>query len=279
MKKLSIITINFNNRDGLRKTIESVVNQTWQDFEYIVIDGGSTDGSVEVIKEFADRIDYWVSEPDKGIYNAMNKGIDQAKGEYSLFLNSGDKLTHWGILENIRHRLASTDLVIGLLRIANSNKIAYRDIAHPITFHTLYQGSLPHPSTFIRSQLCKRLHFDEKYKIVSDWKFFVQAIVIENCTYNIIQDVITEFEEGGISGNLKNCFKERNQILQELFPQRILQDYHTKIYGDTYEDKLYIAIKKHKLHKMFYILNLAIIKTYAIFNKKSRWIKEFPFVI
>ena len=88
--KLSVITINFNNRDGLRKTIESVVNQTYNDFEYIIIDGGSTDGSVDVIKEYADRIDYWVSEPDKGIYNAMNKGIDVAKGEYCIFMNSGD---------------------------------------------------------------------------------------------------------------------------------------------------------------------------------------------
>ena len=88
--KLSVITINFNNRDGLRKTIESVVKQTYKDFEYIIIDGGSTDGSVDVIKEYADKIDYWVSEPDKGIYNAMNKGIDVAKGEYCIFMNSGD---------------------------------------------------------------------------------------------------------------------------------------------------------------------------------------------
>ena len=82
--KLSVITINYNNRDGLKKTIESVVNQTYKDFEYIIIDGGSTDGSVEVLKEYSDKIDYWVSEPDKGIYNAMNKGIDIAKGEYVM---------------------------------------------------------------------------------------------------------------------------------------------------------------------------------------------------
>ena len=87
--KLSVITINYNNRDGLHKTIASVVNQSWREFEYIVIDGGSTDGSVDVIKSFADRIDYWVSEPDKGIYNAMNKGIDVAQGEYCIFINSG----------------------------------------------------------------------------------------------------------------------------------------------------------------------------------------------
>ena len=90
MKKISIITINYNNCEGLRRTIESVVNQTCRDFEYIIIDGGSTDGSVDVIKRYADNIDYWVSEPDKGIYNAMNKGIRMATGDYVQILNSGD---------------------------------------------------------------------------------------------------------------------------------------------------------------------------------------------
>ena len=88
--KYSIITINYNNRDGLEKTIQSVINQTCQDFEFIIIDGGSTDGSVDIIKKYNDRINYWVSEPDKGIYNAMNKGILQAHGEYLNFMNSGD---------------------------------------------------------------------------------------------------------------------------------------------------------------------------------------------
>ncbi|MDR2910496.1 MAG: glycosyltransferase [Bacteroidales bacterium] len=90
--KLSIITINLNNVAGLQKTIESVVKQTFTDYEYIVIDGGSTDGSADIIKQHANKITYWVSEPDKGIYNAMNKGIRVAKGEYCLFLNSGDWL-------------------------------------------------------------------------------------------------------------------------------------------------------------------------------------------
>ena len=79
--KLSIITVNYNNREGLQRTIDSVVSQTFRDFEWIVIDGGSTDGSKELIKQYADHFSYWVSEPDKGIYNAMNKGILKATGE------------------------------------------------------------------------------------------------------------------------------------------------------------------------------------------------------
>ena len=87
--KLSIITVNLNNRDGLQRTIDSVVSQTFTDYEWIVIDGGSTDGSRELIGQHQDRFAYWCSEPDKGIYNAMNKGIAHAKGEWLQFLNSG----------------------------------------------------------------------------------------------------------------------------------------------------------------------------------------------
>lgn len=90
--KLSVITINYNNCDGLRKTIESVVNQTCRDFEYIIIDGGSTDGSVDVIKQYADKINYWVSEPDKGIYHAMNKGISLPLRIYISIANLARKL-------------------------------------------------------------------------------------------------------------------------------------------------------------------------------------------
>ncbi len=105
IKKLSIITINYNNLEGLKSTVESVINQTWQEFEYIIIDGGSTDGSVCYIDNNSEHIDYWVSEPDKGIYNAMNKGIKVAKGDFLLFLNSGDFLTDREILDVVNKRL------------------------------------------------------------------------------------------------------------------------------------------------------------------------------
>ena len=94
--KYSIITINYNNCDGLRKTIESVISQSYKDYEFIIIDGGSTDGSRDVIEQHSRSIDYWVSEPDKGVYNAMNKGIRQAKGDY---LNFKTKLYHLSCLK------------------------------------------------------------------------------------------------------------------------------------------------------------------------------------
>lgn len=100
MTKLSIITINLNNREGLQKTMASVLCQTFTDYEYIIIDGGSTDGSVDLIKKFADKITYWVSEPDKGIYDAMNKGLDAASGEWINFMNAGDVFYDSKVLKN-----------------------------------------------------------------------------------------------------------------------------------------------------------------------------------
>ena len=85
--KLSIITVNFNDAEGLERTIKSVISQTFHDYEFIIIDGGSTDGSVDVIKKYEDHIDYWISEKDGGIYQGMNKGLRQASGEYLNFLN------------------------------------------------------------------------------------------------------------------------------------------------------------------------------------------------
>ncbi|MEG1573526.1 MAG: glycosyltransferase family 2 protein, partial [Bacteroidales bacterium] len=93
MSKLSIITINLNDAAGIEKTLKSIwEKQSFRDFEHIVIDGGSKDGSVEVIKKYEKNLAYWISEPDKGIYNAMNKGIAKATGEYLLFINGGDWL-------------------------------------------------------------------------------------------------------------------------------------------------------------------------------------------
>ena len=114
--KLTIITINYNNLEGLKRTVESVLNQTWQEFEYIVIDGGSNDGSAEYIESQSEHIDYWVSEPDKGIYNAMNKGIAKARGEYLLFLNSGDHLYSAKVLEENYGKIADFDLIYFNLR-------------------------------------------------------------------------------------------------------------------------------------------------------------------
>ena len=119
--KISIITVNYNNLEGLQRTFNSVFNQTWKEFEYVVIDGGSTDGSKELIEKYNDKIDYWVSESDNGIYNAMNKGIKKAKGEYLLFLNSGDNLFNHTVLEENHSVIKEMDLIYFNLEFKRNN--------------------------------------------------------------------------------------------------------------------------------------------------------------
>lgn len=172
--KISIITINYNNKNGVEKTISSVVSQTYKDIQYIIIDGASTDGSVEVIKKYHENIDYWISEPDRGIYNAMNKGILKATGDYVLFLNSGDYLISSDIIDDISHELDSNeDIVFGLLKTYPSGIIGYTDIHLPLTLLDFFKSSpIPHPASFIKRELFQKINYDESLKIVADWSFF-----------------------------------------------------------------------------------------------------------
>ena len=274
--KLSVITINFNNRDGLRKTIESVVNQTFKDFEYIIIDGGSTDGSVEVIKEYADRIDYWVSEPDKGIYNAMNKGIDVAKGEYCNFMNSGDVFVNNNILLEIEDLLIDVGIVYGRAVYSDGRMALERqsDIPDLIYF---FSNTISHQASFISTKMLKRYHYDESLRIVSDWKFFVQAFVLEQCSYRNVDKIINVQESVGASLCLDLIKEERTVVLNELFPDNILKACDKLIYGDTWEEKLYIGIRQSKLSSIMYTINVLILRFISLFSRQRNWVDDFPF--
>lgn len=245
---LSIITINRNNAEGLRKTIESVVSQTYTDFEYIIIDGASTDDSVNIIKEYAeatlpcgeglgDRL-YWVSEPDKGIYNAMNKGILKAKGEYLLFLNSGDWLVDENKIQLMVNNLNNEDILIANMYLVDddhSKKNNYIGI-YPndysndeITAIDLIFGAIPHNTSFIKKDLfLKNGLYDETYQIVSDWKFLIKNIVFNNASTKVLRNIfVTNFDMSGIStNNIELNQKERELVLNEFFSSTILKDYN-----------------------------------------------------
>ena len=150
--KLSIITINYNNCNGLAETIRSVEGQTLKDFEWVVVDGVSTDGSRDLIEAHADSFSYWVSEPDNGIYHAMNKGIKEAGGEYLLFLNSGDMLADNQVVEHVVPSLHDFDFVVGNIyksdnlgvKAFDENNLSSQRLPFMLTI-----SSLPHQSTFI----------------------------------------------------------------------------------------------------------------------------------
>ena len=220
--KLSIITINYNNARGLERTIKSVICQTFTNYEYIIVDGGSTDGSLEVINKYADHISKWVSEPDEGIYNAMNKGTRMASGEYFNYMNSGDCFCDAHVLEDIFLSNNNSDIITGMHEpngIRNVGK-------NGITMLSLYKWAIDHQASFIRRELCIKHPYDEKYKIVSDWKFFIEVLIFDNCSFKYIERNIVKVESGGISETQHQLdSQERNAVLHELLPPRILCDY------------------------------------------------------
>lgn len=220
-KKLTIITINCNNLGGLQRTVESVVNQTWQEFEYIVIDGGSTDGSAAFLASCSDTIDYWVSEPDNGIYNALNKGIQKATGEYLLFLNSGDHFFSAAVLENNVHYLVNYDIIAFEIHMLGLGHDFIHKHPDELLFSFLFEETFAHQSVVIRRTLFDTVgRYDENLKIVADWKFFIHAIASGH-TYKSVHEVLSVFYFDGISASAEGTFtriREREKVLQEEFP-------------------------------------------------------------
>lgn len=281
--KISIITINFNNKKGLEATIASVISQTYKDIQYIVIDGASTDGSFDILKHNTKNIDFWISEKDSGIYNAMNKGIDKAIGDYLLFLNSGDCLhSKYTISDCIQYLTTNEDLIIGQVKFIPSGRIGWDDIKSPLTMKDFYVGGpIPHQACFIKHKLFDNLRYDEGFKIVSDWKFFMQVVVFKGCSYKIIKNIISDFEEGGISSDRYACDKERNLVLKQLLPKAILQDYWNFSNGYGIEKNNYISFfsdiqKYNSLYcRYVYLIILWITKALSWIKPSLRFAREY----
>lgn len=220
--KISVITISYNNKEGLKKTLDSVISQDYTDFEYIIIDGGSNDGSKELLEQYADKITYWVSEPDKGIYNAMNKGILAATGEYLIFINSGDHFFNENSLATGSEYLGQKEVVYSDLNVIGHSLLDKFVYPLVLSFSYFYESSLPHPATFIKRTAFKKCGlYDENLKIVSDWKWFMNAICIYNCSYTHIPEVISTFYFDGISSQksyLNQINAEKNMVLTSQYP-------------------------------------------------------------
>jgi glycosyltransferase involved in cell wall biosynthesis len=232
--KLSIITINYNNAAGLKKTLDSVVVQTYTDFEHIIVDGASTDGSVDEIigysqSPIANRHKIiWLSEPDKGIYNAMNKGIRMAKGEYLLFLNSGDALENAEVVENFYKADIKTDIATGIEKEGNGHLI-YPKKEEELSYSFFYDDTLMHQSTFIRRDAFERFGmYNEDNRIVSDWEWFFNAIMKQDASYEPLDFVVALFDGEGISNSkrvLQSHNEEREGVRQRILP-RVRGDYN-----------------------------------------------------
>lgn len=270
--KLSIITINYNHADGLRRTIESVVAQTSKDYEFIVIDGGSTDGSVDVIKEYADKIDYWVSESDGGIYPAMNKGVRAAHGEYCIFMNSGDEFFKKDVIESMVNLQINEDIVCGDICFGEKNISPNPD---KVTMRTFYKHTLYHQASFIKTKLLRDYPYDETMRSAADWKFFMHELIFRNASYRHIPIVIARFEDGGVS--MTNCDVSRKELWNELkacFPERVLTDYEDYVFGNTPYRKMFTKVEQiPPIRKIIYRTNVLLLKLLNL-KLKSNWIKK-----
>ena len=223
--KLSIITINYNNKAGLQRTIDSVICQTCKDFEWIVIDGGSTDGSKQLIEQYQSHSAYWCSEPDNGIYHAMNKGIAHSSGNYLLFLNSGDCLHDKYVLKRFCDEQYDVDIVAGIsvnMETGEPMKNFHSDIACQ-----LFYDSLNHQATFIKRELFDNYRYNEENKIVSDWEFFLHAILIDGCSFIYSDMVVANFDVTGISNQSQWEIiqkEERKKVLEKYFSSYVRHD-------------------------------------------------------
>lgn len=222
MNRFSIITINLNNYDGLIKTFASVFSQSYPNLQYIVIDGGSTDESVQLIKENEHRINYWESKQDKGIYNAMNKGLAKANGDYILFLNSGDILVDENVLNKMKTELTGEQIIYTDFLITSPHRIYTRKFLEKPGYNFFVTDSLPHSGAVFTKRdgfTGELATYDENLKIASDWKWFMEAILIYRYSYKYIPMVSCIFDYTGISAlNPDFLRNEKASEFEKLFP-------------------------------------------------------------
>ena len=212
--KLSVITVNYNNAAELQRTFQSVAEQSFTDFEYLVIDGGSTDDSINQVKAYAAHIDYWISEPDGGIYDAMNKGISQAKGDYCLFLNAGDTLNNEHSLRDAAACL-NHDFVCGSAQLVYANASAAWNpptMVDELFFRRRY--SICHQALFIRTRLLKNRPYRTCYRIAADFEQIFYEVVVNKASYAAIGTVICNYDMSGVSANAQRSDEEKKRIVR-----------------------------------------------------------------
>ena len=294
MTILSIITINYNDAEGLRKTLASVAAQTYKGIEHVIVDGGSTDGSVEVIRAYADTQAAhpvkWVSEKDKGIYNAMNKGIEIALGKrivsddhtstpisnnqlpiaqanYIQILNSGDILAADDVTERMMAALANNSAILygNMIKVNAQGKVVGKSGYTEYSLRQFYSSTLNHDCAYIRRDLFEEYGlYDEHLKIVSDWKWYLQAIGLGKVKPDYVDIDVTIFDDGGISETnipLRNA--ERRQVLEELLPPAVLWDYDTH----AFEMEQMKRLRRWHLYGVVYFVERVLFKLEKWFFK------------
>lgn len=278
---LSIITVNLNNNEGLKKTIDSLKEQEFYSYEHIIIDGGSTDGSVDTIIQYShktNKLSFWTSEPDKGIYDGMNKGLEYAKGDYFYFLNSGDCLTH-NILCSIP--FDGTQYIYGDIRFIPENGKSWI-WAYPDVFDTFFisneNGWISQQACFIHNSVFQDRKYDTNYKIIADWIHTVQSIIIEGCSYKHLHLIIADYDGSGVSNaNQEKTWSERNKWIKENIPAIFFIDFKElntfRQIGLT-KDIIYFLEQKRKFRKQAKKLITVLYHIMSYLNNRHKKNKE-----
>lgn len=259
---VSVITINYNNVLGLTRTIDSVLLQKYKDFEFIVIDGGSDDGSVDVIKNNQKDISYWVSEHDRGIYHAMNKGVLAAHGDYCIFMNSGDVFCDENVLLNMQKYLGNVDIVIGRLLNSTTGDIIFPPPQREISLYYLYTGTVTHQSSFIKTDLLRKSPYDEEMRIAADWKFFLMSIIYQDCSVEFVPQMVAYFDMNGLStSNPIDAWNEKIVLLDKLLPRRVLLDYIYMKQSECLTQSLTSELRIHyKIDKLLFHIGSILLR-------------------
>jgi len=220
--KVSIITVALNNCEYIETCIQSVINQNYKDIEYIVVDGGSTDGTVDVIKKYDDKIDLWISEPDAGIYDALNKGIRMSSGEIIGFLHSDDLYVDQYVIANIAHEFSaySVDSVYADLVYVKRNNLArvvrYYDSSLFQVSKFAYGWMPAHPTCFIKKEVYVKYGlYKTDYIIAADYELLTRFYGKYGVSYRYLPEVIIKMRSGGLSTrNLQSNIILNNEIIR-----------------------------------------------------------------
>ena len=221
---VSIITINFNNAEGLKATVDSVISQEFRDFEFIIIDGGSADGSRVFIEEHAEHFSHWTSEADQGIYHAQNKGIEAAKGQYLLFLNSGDCLNGKEALGDfVNAPEFKGDIIYGDYKFQDGGK-QFPDVLSPLFF---FRSTLPHQSTLFKKSVFEQMgSYNTSYKISADREFYTKCYLSQRFKFSHVPQALSLFDLTGVSND--SAFSDKIEAEDE----RLLKEQFGVYYSD-----------------------------------------------
>ncbi len=265
--KLSIITVCLNIKNEIERTCESIINQTYQDFEWIVIDGGSTDGTLDILEKYKSRINILVSENDNGIYNAMNKGIKRSNGKYLNFMNGGDCFYNNNTLENaIKYFNTNADVYYSYAQfVVPDNKSFLKTTPRLLIEKYFIHDCIPHQSTFIKKELfVKYGYYNENFKIVSDYENWI-IFMRNNCNFEFIDLITAVHYYDGISVSpeyTKIHSVERKAVIKKYFYNNFRSMLHAFTRVRTKKNK--------KRYLLFNIITLISVREYYKTNKNLR---------